>query len=65
VCSDGIQFNLSGFKKVSISSCSIQVLCFQDLIPGAARMGYVWAISKDAEKPVDAWIKSGKYIKNP
>lgn len=50
-------------KKWDISPRRIQVLCSQNRIPGATRVGYVWAIPKDARKPVDARIKSGKYMK--
>ena len=50
-------------EKWGITPRRIQVLCKQDRIPGAARIGYVWAIPKDAEKPKDARVKSGKYIK--
>ena len=32
-------------------------------IPGAQRAGSRWIIPEDAEKPTDARIKSGKYIK--
>ena len=32
-------------------------------IPGAQRAGSRWIIPADAEKPTDARIKSGKYIK--
>ena len=46
-----------------ISPRRIQVLCSQDRIPGAVRIGYSWAIPCDAEKPFDGRIKSGKYIK--
>ena len=46
-----------------ISPRRIQVLCAQDRIPGAVRIGYSWAIPFDAEKPFDGRIKSGKYIK--
>ena len=46
-----------------ISPRRIQVLCAQDRIPGACRIGNMWAIPKDAQKPEDARIKSGKYIK--
>ena len=46
-----------------ISSRRIQVLCVQERIPGACRIGKMWAIPKDAQKPEDARIKSGKYIK--
>ena len=41
----------------------VQVLCAQDRIEGACRIGNVWAIPKDARKPEDARVKSGKYIK--
>jgi len=50
-------------EKWGISSRRIQVLCKQERIPGAARMGYVWAIPADAEKPKDARVKSGRYVK--
>jgi len=50
-------------KKWDISPRRIQVLCSQNRIPGATRVGYVYAIPKDAVKPADARIKSGKYIK--
>lgn len=51
-------------EKWGITSRRIQVLYKQDRIPGAARIGYVWAIPLDAEKPKDARIRSGKYIKS-
>ena len=51
-------------EKWGITPRRIQVLCKQDRIPGAARMGYVWAIPIDSEKPQDARIRSGKYIKH-
>ena len=51
-------------EKWGITPRRIQVLCKQDRIPGAARIGYVWSIPMDAEKPKDARIKSGKYIKS-
>ena len=50
-------------KKWGISVRRIQVLCTSNRIDGAVRIGYVWAIPKDAEKPEDARIKSGKYVK--
>jgi len=37
--------------------------CNNDRIPGAQRAGSRWIIPADAEKPTDARIKSGKYIK--
>lgn len=47
-----------------ISPRRIQVLCAQDRVPGAVRIGYSWAIPYNAEKPLDGRIKSGKYVKS-
>lgn len=41
----------------------VQVLCAQGRIEGAYRIGNVWAIPPNAQKPEDARIKSGKYVK--
>ena len=49
-------------QKWGISNRRIKTLCVQERIPGAARLGSIWAIPSDAEKPTDARIKSGKYI---
>lgn len=46
-----------------ISKRRIQTLCAQDRISGVTRLGSMWAIPKDATKPTDARIKSGKYIR--
>ena len=50
-------------ERWGISTRRIQVLCANKRIPGAVRIGYSWAIPVDFEKPKDARIKSGKYIK--
>ena len=50
-------------KKWNISARRIQILCNQSRIPGAFKVGYTWAIPCDAQKPVDARIKSGRYCK--
>lgn len=50
-------------EKWGISVRRVQVLCSENRIPGAIRIGYSWAIPSDAEKPSDARIKSGRYIK--
>lgn len=42
----------------------ILALCNSGRIEGAVRFGHVWAIPAGSEKPKDARIKSGKYIKN-
>ena len=50
-------------EKWDISVRRIQVLCSEDRIPGAMKIGSYWAIPADAEKPDDQRIKSGKYNK--
>lgn len=51
-------------EKWGISKRRIQVLCTQNRIDGLIRVGNAWGIPSDAEKPVDARVKSGRYIKN-
>lgn len=46
-----------------ITERRIQVLCASGRLDGATKFGRQWAIPADAEKPDDARIKSGKYIK--
>lgn len=50
-------------EKWGISIRRIQVLCAENRIPGATKIGSYWAIPANAEKPNDERIKSGKYIK--
>ncbi|NCB52170.1 MAG: DNA-binding protein [Clostridia bacterium] len=50
-------------EKWGISTRRIQILCLEERIPGAVRIGFSWAIPADAEKPKDARIKTGKYMK--
>lgn len=50
-------------EKWGISKRRIQTLCTTDRIPGAQKIGYSWIIPAEAEKPSDARIKSGRYIK--
>lgn len=50
-------------EKWGITPRRIQILCNQERINGAIKIGYVWAIPENAEKPLDARIKSGQYIK--
>ena len=51
-------------EKWGISTRRIQILCGEERIPGAVKIGSFWAIPADAERPKDERIKSGKYIKN-
>lgn len=50
-------------KKWGISERRVNVLCSEGRIEGAVKFGNTWAIPEKAEKPADARIKSGKYVK--
>jgi len=51
-------------EKWGITVRRVQVLCSQGRIPGAMKIGSFWVVPKEAEKPRDQRIKSGKYIKS-
>ena len=51
-------------KKWGIKERRINTLCLEGRIEGAMKFGNTWAIPKNAVKPVDKRIKSGKYIKS-
>lgn len=40
-------------KKWGLTERRVQVLCRQGKIPGVFRLGWAWAIPKDASKPED------------
>ena len=46
-------------KKWCISERRVQKLCEDNRIPGISKLGYMWLIPKNAEKPVDARRKDG------
>lgn len=50
-------------EKWGLSKRRVQVLCSEERIPGAMKIDSSWVVPSNAEKPVDARIKSGKYIK--
>ena len=50
-------------SKWNISERRIQVLCNTGRLPGAQKFGRQWAIPVNLEKPTDARVKNGKYIK--
>jgi len=50
-------------ERWGISERRIQILCKEGRVPGTIVIGRTWGIPDDAEKPKDARIKSGKYIK--
>lgn len=51
-------------EKWNLSVRRVQAICVEGKIPGTIKFGRSWAIPKDAEKPIDKRIKSGKYIKS-
>lgn len=51
-------------EKWGIKPRRINTLCLEGRIEGAMKFGNTWAIPKDAVKPKDERVKSGKYIKN-
>ena len=50
-------------EKWGVSIRRINTLCNEGKIDGAMKFGNTWAIPKDAEKPEDGRVKSGKYKK--
>ena len=52
-------------EKWGVSHRRVNVLCNEGRITGAQREGSRWIITENAEKPSDARIRSGKYIKKP
>lgn len=40
--------------KWGISKRRVQILCAEQRIPGAVRIGYMWVVPEDAQKPADA-----------
>ena len=51
-------------EKWGISVQRVRLLCQEGRILGMERVARTYLIPKDAEKPKDARIKSGKYIKS-
>ena len=51
-------------QKWGIGERRINTLCNEGRIPGAIKFGTTWALPVEADKPNDARIKSGKYIKS-
>ena len=50
-------------RKWGLSSRRVAVLCTEGRIPNAQKVGNTWMLPNDTEKPSDARVKSGKYIK--
>lgn len=50
-------------QKWGIGDRRINTLCLEGRIEGATRVGSMWLIPSDSQKPKDARVKSGRYIK--
>lgn len=48
-------------EKWGISERRVQILCKENRISGVSKIGYMWLIPKDAEKPVDARRKKFRH----
>ena len=51
-------------EKWSLSVRRIQTICNNGMIEGVIKFGREWAIPKEADRPIDKRIKTGKYIKS-
>ena len=51
-------------KKWGIGERRINTLCLEGRLEGAMKFGNTWAIPAGTEKPKDARVKSGRYIKS-
>lgn len=49
-------------EKWGLSVRRVQDICREEKVPGTVRFGKSWAIPKDAERPADKRIKSGKSL---
>ena len=49
-------------ERWGVSTRRIQILCGEGRVPGAIRIGTVWGIPEDAEKPVDGRKKENRKI---
>ena len=50
-------------EKWGISPRRIQTLCSENRVSGAIRVGKAWIIPANAEKPKDARVNNGKYMR--
>ena len=51
-------------RKWGISERRVQKLCEENRISGVSKIGYMWLIPKNADKPIDGRTKRGKEQKN-
>ena len=51
-------------EKWGIGERRIRTLCSEGRIEGASKIGNIWIIPRNTEKPEDMRIRSGKDVKN-
>lgn len=51
-------------EKWGLSTRRVQTICNERMVPGVMKFGREWAIPKEAERPIDKRVKSGKYKKS-
>lgn len=61
---DGYMTIKEASEKWGIGLRRINTLCNEGRIKGASRVGNMWVIPENANKPEDKRIKSGKYVKS-
>ena len=49
-------------EKWNLTIQSVQIMCAEGKLKGAAKFGRVWAIPESAERPDDGRIMTGQYI---
>ena len=50
-------------EKWGLSVRRTQTICNEGMVDGVVKFGKAWAIPKEAKRPVDKRVKSGKYKK--
>ena len=51
-------------EKWGVSSRQVNYYCVEGRIPGAVKMGTVWLIPKNTEKPIDGRTKKARSNRN-
>lgn len=50
-------------QKWNLKPRTVQIMCAEGRIEGATKVGNLWLIPTDVEKPLDERIKTGRYKK--
>ena len=48
-------------KEWNLTVRRIQKLCSEGKLPGAKKIGTIWAVPEGVERPIDARVKTGQY----